>query len=96
MQYGSLSLILAAAPPSSWIRRHLPAAILLLGLVALSIGVALSNDEITPAEERAYSEQVEFAKDNDCVVMVHSPHRDKKRGIRRSLDVDAVRGIESD
>ena len=40
VQYGSLSLILAAAPASSWWRRHLPAVFLLLGLVALSIGSA--------------------------------------------------------
>ncbi len=39
VQYGSLSLILAAAPSSSW-RRHLPAAFLLLGMVSLSIASA--------------------------------------------------------
>lgn len=40
VQYGSLSLILAAAPSTSRWRRHLPATALLLGLVSLSIGAA--------------------------------------------------------
>ena len=30
---------------------------------------------------------MEFAKENDMVVMVHSPHRDKKRGIIRSIEI---------
>lgn len=40
VQYGSLSLIRAAAPSSSWWRRHLPASLLLLGLVSLGVGSA--------------------------------------------------------
>ena len=54
------------------------------GVVAIG---EIGYDEITPAEERAYRAQLEFARANDMVVMVHSPHRDKKNGIRRSLDV---------
>ncbi len=48
------------------------------GVVAIG---EIGFDEITPAEERAYRQQLEFAVANDMVVMVHSPHRDKKRGI---------------
>jgi hypothetical protein len=63
----------------------------LLPRFALKEGVAaigeIGFDEITPAEERAYVAQVELAREHDMVVMVHSPHRDKKRGIRRSLDI---------
>lgn len=44
-------------------------------------------DEITPAEEYAYRAQLSLALENDMVVMVHSPHRDKKRGILRSLEI---------
>lgn len=40
VQYGSLSLIRAAAPKSSSWRRHLPATLLLLGLVGLGVGSA--------------------------------------------------------
>lgn len=54
------------------------------GVVAVG---EIGYDEITPAEERAYQAQLDFAVRHDMVVMVHSPHRDKKRGIRRSLDV---------
>jgi len=53
----------------------------------------IGYDEITPAEERAYQQQLQLALDNDMVVMVHSPHRDKKRGIRRSLDVAKEVGV---
>jgi predicted metal-dependent TIM-barrel fold hydrolase len=54
------------------------------GVVAIG---EIGYDEITAAEERAYQWQLAFAAKHDMVVMVHSPHRDKKRGIRRSLDV---------
>jgi predicted metal-dependent TIM-barrel fold hydrolase len=54
------------------------------GVVAIG---EIGFDEITQAEERAYRAQLELALAHDMVVMVHSPHRDKKRGIRRSLDI---------
>jgi predicted metal-dependent TIM-barrel fold hydrolase len=63
----------------------------LLPRFALKEGVVavgeIGYDEITPAEERAYQRQLEFAVQHDMVVMVHSPHRDKKNGIRRSIAV---------
>lgn len=62
----------------------LPRFALKEGVVAIG---EIGFDEITPAEERAYVAQVELAREHDMVVMVHSPHRDKKRGIRRSLDL---------
>jgi hypothetical protein len=69
----------------------------LLPLYALKEGVVavgeIGYDEITDAEERAYQAQLEFALEHDMVVMVHSPHRDKKNGILRSLDVAAEVGI---
>jgi len=54
------------------------------GVVAIG---EIGYDEITTAEEKAYRAQLEFALEHDMVVMVHSPHRDKKNGIRRSLAV---------
>jgi predicted metal-dependent TIM-barrel fold hydrolase len=60
------------------------------GVVAIG---EIGYDEITAAEEWAYREQLEFAHQNDMVVMVHSPHRDKKRGIIRSLEVAREVGI---
>lgn len=60
------------------------------GVVAIG---EIGYDEISAAEERAYQWQLEFARANDMVVMVHSPHRDKKRGIVRSLDVAREVGL---
>ncbi len=54
------------------------------GVVAIG---EIGFDEITPAEERAYRAQIQLAVENDMVIMVHSPHRDKKRGIVRSLEI---------
>ncbi|MCB9892259.1 MAG: TatD family hydrolase [Planctomycetes bacterium] len=62
----------------------LPRFALKEGVVAIG---EIGFDEITQAEERAYEHQVEFARDHDMVVMVHSPHRDKKRGIIRSIEI---------
>jgi predicted metal-dependent TIM-barrel fold hydrolase len=65
----------------------------LIPYYALKEGVVavgeIGYDEITAAEERAYQWQLDFAARHDMVVMVHSPHRDKKNGIRRSLAVAA-------
>ncbi|MEM6672636.1 MAG: TatD family hydrolase [Planctomycetota bacterium] len=69
----------------------LPRFALKEGVVAIG---EIGYDEITPAEEKAYQWQLQFAKDHDMVVMVHSPHRDKKRGILRSLHVAQEVGID--
>jgi len=68
----------------------LPRYALKEGVVAIG---EIGYDEITPAEEKAYQAQLELAVKHDMVVMVHSPHRDKKRGIVRSLDVAAEAGL---
>lgn len=68
----------------------LPRFVLKEGVVAVG---EIGFDEITKAEEKAYVAQVELAKQHDMVVMVHSPHRDKKRGIRRSLDIAKELGL---
>lgn len=60
------------------------------GVVAIG---EIGFDEITPAEERAYREQIQLALDNDMVIMVHSPHRDKKRGIVLSLEIAKEMGV---
>jgi predicted metal-dependent TIM-barrel fold hydrolase len=60
------------------------------GVVAIG---EIGYDEITQAEEWAYREQLEFAHRSEMVVMIHSPHRDKKRGIIRSLEVAREVGI---
>jgi len=69
----------------------------LLPHFALKEGVVavgeIGFDEITKAEERAYLAQLRFAVEHEMVVMVHSPHRDKKNGIRLSLKLAAECGL---
>ncbi len=60
------------------------------GVVALG---EIGYDEISAAEEKAYRYQLQFALEHDMVVMVHTPHRDKKRGVIRSLDVAREVGV---
>jgi predicted metal-dependent TIM-barrel fold hydrolase len=60
------------------------------GVVAIG---EIGFDEITEAEEYAYRWQLEFAVENDMVVMVHSPHRDNKRGIVRSIEIAQELGL---
>jgi predicted metal-dependent TIM-barrel fold hydrolase len=60
------------------------------GVVAIG---EIGFDEITEAEEYAYRWQLEFAVENGMVVMVHSPHRDKKRGIVRSIEIAQELGL---
>lgn len=68
----------------------LPRFALKEGVVAIG---EIGFDEITAAEEKAYRAQLEFAVENDMVVMVHSPHRDKKNGIRLSISIAAEMGV---
>jgi predicted metal-dependent TIM-barrel fold hydrolase len=68
----------------------LPRFALKEGVVAIG---EIGYDEISQAEERAYAWQLDFARRHDMVVMVHSPHRDKKRGIQRSLAVAKECGV---
>lgn len=60
------------------------------GVVAIG---EIGYDEISEAEDKAYLWQLEFARENDMLVMVHSPHRDKKRGIVRSIDAAREVGV---
>jgi len=68
----------------------LPRFALKEGVVAIG---EIGFDEITKAEEKAYRVQLEFAVENDMVVMVHSPHRDKKNGIRLSIEIATEMGL---
>ncbi|MGD8176927.1 TatD family hydrolase [Marinimicrobium sp. ARAG 43.8] len=72
-------------------------ALELLPNFALKEGVVaigeIGYDEITPAEEYVYQRQLEFAVEHDMVVMVHTPHRDKKNGVIRSIDVAREIGV---
>jgi predicted metal-dependent TIM-barrel fold hydrolase len=61
------------------------------GVVAVG---EIGYDEITAAEEKAFRAQLELAKETGLPVMIHTPHRDKKRGTSRSMDVVLEHGID--
>jgi predicted metal-dependent TIM-barrel fold hydrolase len=50
-------------------------------------------DEITPLEERYFRQQLELAKTLDMLVLIHTPHRDKKRGTVRSMELCEEHGL---
>lgn len=54
------------------------------GVVAVG---EIGYDDQTDAEERIFARQLELAMEMDLPVLVHTPHRDKKRGTIRSLDL---------
>ncbi|MGH3356984.1 MAG: TatD family hydrolase [Nocardioidaceae bacterium] len=50
-------------------------------------------DSGTPEEEKVFLRQLELAGEHDLPVLVHTPHRDKAHGTRRTLDLVASVGI---
>jgi hypothetical protein len=58
------------------------------------VGVGeVGYDDQTAAEERCFAAQVELARQLELPVLVHTPHRDKKRGTERSLALIREVGI---
>ena len=54
------------------------------GVVAIG---EIGYDEQTDLEDRYFRLQLDLAKELGLPVMIHTPHRDKKRGTSRSMDV---------
>ena len=50
-------------------------------------------DSMTDAEERAFARQLAMALEESLPVLVHTPHRDKAAGTRRTLDVVRESGV---
>jgi predicted metal-dependent TIM-barrel fold hydrolase len=63
------------------------------GVVAVG---EVGYDEQTDAEERFFAEQIELAKRHRLPVLIHTPHRDKKRGTERSLALVKESGIDAE
>ncbi|MEO1328028.1 MAG: TatD family hydrolase [Pseudomonadota bacterium] len=61
------------------------------GVVAIG---EIGYDEQTPLEDKYYRAQLELAKELDLPVLVHTPHRDKKRGTTLSMDVALEHGLD--
>src|SRR5262245_14139739 len=68
----------------------LPRYLLKEGVVALG---EIGFDDQTAAEDKYYRAQLDMAKELDMVVMVHTPHRDKKTGTIRSMEIALEHGI---
>jgi predicted metal-dependent TIM-barrel fold hydrolase len=61
------------------------------GVVAIG---EIGYDEQSPAEDKYFRAQLELARELDMPVMIHTPHRDKKKGTSRSIDVCLEHGLE--
>ncbi|MFI5939097.1 TatD family hydrolase [Streptomyces uncialis] len=53
------------------------------GVVAVG---EIGYDSMTPAEDHALAAQLQLAADHELPALVHTPHRDKLAGLRRTLD----------
>lgn len=51
-------------------------------------------DDQTALEERYYRAQLLLAKEAGLPVQIHTPHRDKKQGTRRSMDIAVEMGLD--
>lgn len=59
------------------------------------VGVGeIGYDDQTPAEDKYFRAQLELAKELNLLVQVHTPHRDKKAGTIRSMEVCLEHGID--
>jgi len=70
----------------------------LLPLFATKEGVVaigeIGYDDQTKAEDKYFRIQLELAKELGMLVQIHTPHRDKKRGTLRSMDVCEEHGLD--
>lgn len=70
----------------------------LLPLFAAKEGVVaigeIGYDDQTPAEDKYFRLQIELAKELDLPILIHTPHRDKKNGTYRSMDVLEEHGCD--
>ncbi len=61
------------------------------GVVAIG---EIGYDDQTELEDKYFRLQIDLAIELDLPVMIHTPHRDKKRGTTRSMDVCEEHGID--
>ena len=61
------------------------------GVVAIG---EIGYDDQTPAEDKYFRAQLELAKEFGMMVQVHTPHRDKKAGTIRSMEVCMEHGLD--
>ncbi len=61
------------------------------GVVAIG---EIGYDEQSELEDRYLRKQLELAKELDMLVQIHTPHRDKKSGTLRTMDVCEEHGLD--
>ena len=61
------------------------------GVVAIG---EIGYDEQSPLEDKCFRAQLDLARELEMLVMIHTPHRDKKKGTTRSMDVALEHGLE--
>ena len=61
------------------------------GVVAIG---EIGYDEQTALEDKYFRLQLELARELNLPVMIHTPHRDKKNGTSRSMDVCIEHGLD--
>lgn len=54
----------------------------------------IGYDDQTPAEDKYFRIQLEMAKELGMMVQVHTPHRDKKAGTLKSMEVCLEHGLD--
>lgn len=54
----------------------------------------IGYDDQTPAEDKYFRMQLDLAKELDMTVQVHTPHRDKKAGTIKSMEVCLEHGLD--
>ena len=53
----------------------------------------IGYDDITPTEEKFFIAQIELAMEHDLPILIHTPHRDKLDGVKRTLAIVKESGI---
>lgn len=61
------------------------------GVVAIG---EIGYDDITPAEERFFAEQIQLAMDTSLPILIHTPHRDKLTGTMRTIALVKESGVD--
>jgi predicted metal-dependent TIM-barrel fold hydrolase len=81
----------AADPRLTGVLDLLPRYLAKDGVVAVG---EIGYDSMTPAEDEAFARQLELALRHGLPALVHTPHRDKATGTRRTLEVVREAGID--
>ena len=69
----------------------LPLYVLKENVVAIG---EIGYDDQTDAEDKYFRAQIELAKEVNLPIMIHTPHRDKKNGTIRTMDVLEEHGFD--